>query len=48
MIALRVKGYMTAADWENLHNDKDLFTWNKTGPTIVTSLLLNSIMMFKS
>ena len=46
MIALRVKGYMTAADWENLRNDKDLFTWNKTGsghemdgPTIIWKLL---------
>ena len=26
MMALQVKGYMTAADWENLCNDKDLFT----------------------
>ena len=26
MIALRVKGCMTVADWENLRNDKDLFT----------------------
>ena len=46
MMALRVKGYMTAADWENLRNDKNLFTWNKTGsghemdgPTIVWKLL---------
>ena len=46
MMALPVKGYMIAADWENLRNDGDKFIWNKAGsgyemygPTIIWNLL---------